>query len=523
MKNRGRSASAPASKNVELTTPLPSQPMASRVASPHQSDARGPKSASCDGSMAGLCINTIRTLSMDAVQQAESGHPGTPMALAPVIYTLWQRFLRFDPEDPIWPNRDRFVLSNGHASMLLYAMLHLTGVKAVDAEYRPLGEPAVTLDDIKRFREIDSKCPGHPEYHVTTGVETTTGPLGQGCATSVGMAIAERWLAKHFNRPDFPVFDYAIYAMCGDGDMMEGVTSEAASLAGHLMLGNLCWIYDSNEVTIEGRTDLAFSDDVAARFLAYGWNVTRVGDANDEERVAEAIEEFQRTKDVPTLIIVESHIGYGAPHKHDTSAAHGEPLGVEEIRLAKRSYGWPEDAKFLVPDGVREHFSAGIGQRGNDLRADWLTLIEAYRAKHPDLFKQLEQIQRRDLPRGWDADLPSFAADSKGLASRESSAKVLNAIAPHYPWLMGGAADLSPSTKTNLTFETAGDFEANSYGGRNLHFGIREHAMGAIVNGLALSKVRAYGSNFPYFLRLHEAGHSLERTDAASGRYYLHA
>ena len=305
------------------------------------------------------------------------------MALAPVIYTLWQRFLRFDPEDPIWPNRDRFVLSNGHASMLLYAMLHLTGVKAVDAEYRPLGEPAVTLDDIKRFREIDSKCPGHPEYHVTTGVETTTGPLGQGCATSVGMAIAERWLAKHFNRPDFPVFDYAIYAMCGDGDMMEGVTSEAASLAGHLMLGNLCWIYDSNEVTIEGRTDLAFSDDVAARFLAYGWNVTRVGDANDEERVAEAIEKFQRTKDVPTLIIVESHIGYGAPHKHDTSAAHGEPLGVEEIRLAKRSYGWPEDAKFLVPDGVREHFSAGIGQRGNDLRADWLTLIEAYRAKHP--------------------------------------------------------------------------------------------------------------------------------------------
>ena len=499
MKNRGRSASAPASKNVELTTPLPSQPMASRVASPHQSDARGPKSASCDGSMAALCINTIRTLSMDAVQQAESGHPGTPMALAPVIYTLWQRFLRFDPEDPIWPNRDRFVLSNGHASMLLYAMLHLTGVKAVDAEYRPLGEPAVTLDDIKRFREIDSKCPGHPEYHVTTGVETTTGPLGQGCATSVGMAIAERWLAKHFNRPDFPVFDYAIYAMCGDGDMMEGVTSEAASLAGHLMLGNLCWIYDSNEVTIEGRTDLAFSDDVAARFLAYGWNVTRVGDANDEERVAEAIEEFQRTKDVPTLIIVESHIGYGAPHKHDTSAAHGEPLGVEEIRLAKRSYGWPEDAKFLVPDGVREHFSAGIGQRGNDLRADWLTLIEAYRAKHPDLFKQLEQIQRRDLPRGWDADLPSFAADSKGLASRESSAKVLNAIAPHYPWLMGGAADLSPSTKTNLTFETAGDFEANSYGGRNLHFGIREHAMGAIVNGLALSKVRAYGSTFLIF------------------------
>ena len=313
------------------------------------------------------------------------------------------------------------------------------------------------------------------------------------------MAIAERWLAQHFNRPDFTVFDYDIYAMCGDGDMMEGVTSEAASLAGHLMLGNLCWIYDSNEVTIEGHTDLAFSDDVAARFLAYGWNVKRVGDANDTERVAQAIEKFQRTNDVPTLIIVESHIGYGAPHKHDTSAAHGEPLGVEEIRLAKRSYGWPEDAKFLVPDGVREHFSAGIGQRGNDLRTNWLTLIEAYRAKHPDLAKQLEHMQRRDLPRGWDADLPSFAADSKGLASRESSAKVLNAIAPHYPWLIGGAADLAPSTKTRLTFETAGDFEANSYGGRNLHFGIREHAMGAIVNGLALSKVRAYGSTFLIF------------------------
>jgi transketolase len=446
-----------------------------------------------------LCINTIRTLSMDAVQQADSGHPGTPMALAPVVYTLWQRFLRFDPEDPIWPNRDRFVLSNGHASMLLYAMLHLTGVKAINAAYELLGEPSVTLDDIKRFREIDSKCPGHPEYHVTTGVETTTGPLGQGCATSVGMAMAEQWLAQHFNRPDFAVFDYDVYTVCGDGDMMEGVTSEAASLAGHLMLGNLCWIYDSNRITIEGHTDLAFSDDVAARFLAYGWNVTRVGDANDTERIALAIETFRHTHDVPTLIIVESHIGYGAPHKHDTSAAHGEPLGVEEIRLAKRSYGWPEDATFLVPDGVREHFRAGIGQRGQQLRATWLARIEAYRTEQPDLAEQLKRMQTRELPDGWDVGLPNFPADSKGLASRDSSAKVLNAVASHYPWLIGGAADLAPSTKTRLTFEAAGDFEANKYGGRNLHFGIREHAMGAILNGLALSKIRAYGSSFLIF------------------------
>ena len=445
------------------------------------------------------CINTIRTLSMDAVQQANSGHPGTPMALAPVIYTLWQRFLRFDPNDPNWPNRDRFVLSNGHASMLLYAMLHLTGVKAVDNKYERLGEFAITLEDIKKFRQLDSKCPGHPEYHVTTGVETTTGPLGQGCATSVGMVIAERWLAKHFNRPDFTVFDYDVYAMCGDGDMMEGVTSEAASLAGHLMLGNLCWIYDSNGITIEGHTDLAFSEDVAARFLAYGWNVTRVGDANDTERIARAIEEFQRTNEAPTLIIVDSHIGFGAPHKHDTSAAHGEPLGVEEIRLAKRSYGWPKDAKFLVPDGVREHFSAGIGQRGGELRATWSTSMETYRAKYPDLANQIEQMQKRKPPDGWDTDLPSFPADSKGLASRDSSAKVLNAIASRFPWLIGGAADLAPSTKTLLTFEAAKDFEADTHGGRNLHFGIREHAMGAIVNGLALSKIRAYGSTFLIF------------------------
>ena len=446
-----------------------------------------------------LCIDTIRTLSMDAVQKANSGHPGTPMALAPVVYTLWQHFLKFDPDDPLWPNRDRFVLSNGHASMLLYAILHLAGVKEVTPDNRLSGEPAVSLDDIEHFRELDSKCPGHPEYHVTTGVETTTGPLGQGCATSVGMAIGERWLAKHFNRPDFKVFDYNVYTMCGDGDMMEGITSEAASLAGHLMLGNLCWIYDSNRITIEGHTDLAFSDDVAARFLSYGWNVRHVGDANDTERLAEAFEEFKHTNDVPTLIIVDSHIGYGAPHKQDTSAAHGEPLGVEEIKLAKRSYGWPEDAKFLVPDGVRDHFSEGIGRRGLKLRVDWSSRMKAYRAKYPDLADRLEHMQRRELPAGWDANLPNFPADAKGIASRDASGKVLNAIAAHYPWLIGGAADLAPSTKTDLTFEKAGDFENDSYGGRNLHFGIREHAMGAAVNGLSLSNIRAFGSTFLIF------------------------
>jgi transketolase len=450
-------------------------------------------------SMDRLCIDTIRTLAMDAVQQANSGHPGTPMALAPLVYTLWQRFLRFDPEDPTWPNRDRFVLSNGHASMLLYALLHLTGVTSTgDGNKRPAA-PAVTLDDIRHFRQLGSKCPGHPESHLTTGVETTTGPLGQGCATSVGMAIAQRWLAKHFNRPGFTVFDYDVYTVCGDGDMMEGVTSEAASLAGHLMLGNLCWFYDSNRITIEGHTDLAFSDDVAARFLAYGWNVQRVGDANDIERMAEAIETFRRGSAVPTLIIVESHIGYGAPHKQDTSAAHGEALGVEEVRLAKRFYGWPEDSEFLVPDGVREHFRAGMGDRGRQLRNAWCAHTDAYRRAHPDLADQLERMQKGKLPDGWDAHLPSFPSDAKGVASRDASAKVLNAIAAHYPWLIGGSADLSPSTKTNLTFETAGDFEAGKYGGRNLHFGIREHAMGAILNGLAVSKLRPYGSTFLVF------------------------
>ena len=446
-----------------------------------------------------LCINTIRTLAIDAVQQANSGHPGTPMAMAPVVYTLWQNFLRFNPDDPIWPNRDRFVLSNGHASMLLYALLHLGGVKSVDAKYVRLDEPAVTLDDIKRFRQIGSRCPGHPEYHLTSGVETTTGPLGQGCGNSVGMAVAGRWLAQHFNWPDFTIFDYDVYALCGDGDMMEGVSSEAASFAGQQMLGNLCWIYDSNRITIEGHTDIAFSDDVAARFLAYGWNVQRVGDANDTERLAQALDIFKRTDDTPTLIVVESHIGYGAPHKHETSAAHGEPLGEEEIRLAKRSYGWPEDVKFLVPDGVCEHFQEGIGRRGRRLQEEWSTLFKSYRKNYPELADRIDRMQRRELPDGWDASLPAFAADTKGLATRDSSGKVLNAIASHYPWLIGGAADLAPSTKTHLAFEGASDLEAGTPGGRNMHFGVREHAMGAILNGLALSKLRPYGAGFLIF------------------------
>jgi transketolase len=451
-----------------------------------------------------LSINTIRTLAMDAVQAANSGHPGTPMAMAPVVYQLWQNNLRFDPDDPIWPNRDRFVLSMGHASMLLYSMLHLTGVKAVNADYERLGELSVKLDDIKRFRQLDSKCPGHPEYHWTSGIETTTGPLGQGVATSVGMAIAGKWMAAHFNRPDFDLFNYRVYALAGDGCMMEGISGEAASLAGHLKLSNLCWIYDNNKITIEGHTDLAFSEDVATRFIGYGWNVTRVGDANDLEMLQRAINTFHSCTDRPTLIIVDSHIGYGSPHKQDTHAAHGEPLGEEEIKLTKRNYGWPEDAKFLVPDGVRENFQAGIGKRGKELRDAWFATIKSYKAKYPDLADKLERMQKRRLPEGWDKNLPVFPADPKGKAGRESSSEVLNVLAQNVPWLLGGAADLAPSTKTRLTFkvdgkEAAGDLEANNYAGRNMHFGIREHAMGAVLNGLALSKVRPYGSGFLIF------------------------
>jgi transketolase len=445
-----------------------------------------------------LCINTLRTLAMDAVQKADSGHPGTPMALAPVIYTLWRRFLRFDPQDPLWPNRDRFVLSNGHASMLLYGMLHLAGVKEAQPE-AGRRRAAVTLDDIKAFRELGSRCPGHPEFGVTSGVEATTGPLGQGLGMSVGMAMAGAWQAARFNRPGHTVFDYDVYAFCGDGDMMEGVASEAASLAGQLMLGKLCWIYDSNKITIEGHTDLAFSENVAARFLAYGWNVEHVGDANDTERLAQAFQRFQARSGAPTLIIVESHIGFGAPHKQDTSAAHGEPLGDEEIRLAKRNYGWPEDAAFLVPPGVCSHVRDAIEARLTPLKDAWSAGQKAYRRAHPDLAAQVIRMQTGEAPEGWDRDLPTFATDPKGLATRESSGKVLNAIAGRHPWLIGGAADLAPSTKTRLTFEGAGDLEAETPGGRNIHFGIREHAMGAVVNGLALSKLKAFGSTFLIF------------------------
>jgi len=444
-------------------------------------------------------INTIRTLAMDAVQQANSGHPGTPMALAPVVYCLWQRFLRFDPEHPIWPNRDRFVLSVGHASTLLYAMLHLTGVKAVNPKYEVLGELSVSLDDIKRFRQLDSKCPGHPEYRWTSGIETTTGPLGQGVATSVGMAIAARWIASYFNRPGLELFDYDVYALAGDGCMMEGISGEAASLAGHLKLANLCWIYDNNHITIEGNTALAYSDDVATRFVGYGWNVTRVGDANDVKMLERAFMTFKNTTDRPTLIIVDSHIAYGAPNKQDTSAAHGEPLGEKEIRLAKRHYGWPEDAKFLVPDEVREHFQKGIGRRGRELHAAWWTRFEEYRQRYPELAENGYRMLRRQLPEEWDRGLPTFPADAKGIASRDASSQVLNVLARNVPWLLGGSADLGPSCKTRLKFDGAGDFSAENPAGRNLHFGIREHAMGAILNGLSLSKLRPFGSGFLIF------------------------
>src|SRR6185437_5904416 len=440
-----------------------------------------------------------RTLAMDAVQQANSGHPGTPMALAPIAYALWQRVLRYDPANPIWPNRDRFVLSNWHASMLLYALLHLAGVRAVNPNYEIVGELSVTLDDIKHFRQLDSKTPGHPEYRLVSGVETTTGPLGQGVANSVGMAISERWLASYFNKPGYEIFNYNVYAICGDGDMMEGVSSEAASLAGHLKLSNLCWIYDNNHITIEGKTALAFTEDIAARFMGYGWNVTRVGDANDLDLLSRALESFHNTSDRPTFIIVDSHIAYGAPHKQDTKEAHGEPLGEDEIRLAKRYYGWPEDKKFYVPDGVREHFAAGIGARGHELRTGWEDLFARYGKEHPQLADQVTRMQRRQLPDGWDKNLPVFLADPKGIASRDSSAKVLNVLAQNVPWLIGGAADLAPSTKTRLTFDGAGDFEAGSYNGRNFHFGIREHAMCSILNGMSLSKIRAFGSGFLIF------------------------
>jgi transketolase len=447
-----------------------------------------------------LSINTIRTLSMDAVQKANSGHPGAPMGLAPLAYCLWQRFLRYDPGDPIWPNRDRFVLSAGHASMLLYSVLHLAGVKQVDGSYKVLDEPAVSLDDIKNFRQLESRTPGHPEYRLTSGVETTTGPLGQGAAASVGMAIAGRWMAEHFNRPNFDLFDYNVYALAGDGCMMEGISSEAASLAAHLKLSNLCWIYDNNKISIDGPTTLAFTEDVASRFKAYGWRVTQVTDANDLEALAEAFTTFKETEDRPTLIVVDSHIAYGAPNLQDNSEAHGSPLGEDEIRATKKNYGWPEDEHFHVPDGVREHLAAGVGARGRVLRDKWMERFAAYEAEYPELAGQVQMMQLRKLPAGWDSEVPNFPADPKGMATRASSGKVLNGIAKNVPWLMGGSADLTPSTKTLLTFEdAAGDFQAGDYRPRNLRFGVREHAMGAILNGLSHCKVRPYGATFLVF------------------------
>jgi transketolase len=446
-----------------------------------------------------LAINTIRTLSMDAVQAANSGHPGTPMALAPVAYSLWQRVLRFDPADPRWPGRDRFVLSNGHASMLLYSLLYLTGTQEIDKNQKPTGKPALTLDDIKGFRQLHTRCPGHPEHGWTAGVETTTGPLGQGLANAVGMAMAEKWLASTYNRPGFELFNYRVYAICGDGCMMEGVSGEAGSLAGHLKLDNLVWLYDNNHITIEGSTSLAYEDDVAVRYLGYGWNVLRVGDANDLDAIEKALHSAETVKGRPTLVIVDSHIGWGSPTRQDTKEAHGEPLGEEEIKKTKRGYGWPEDAKFMVPDGVMPRFQECIGARGRDANAAWKQMFAAYAAKYPTEAAQLKSIFAGELPADWDKDLVAFPPDAKGAGSRVSGGKVLNAIAKRIPWMIGGAADLAPSTKTLLTFDNAGSFQAATTAGRNLHFGIREHAMGAICNGLALSGLRPFCSGFLIF------------------------
>jgi transketolase len=443
-----------------------------------------------------LCIDTIRTLSIDAIQKANSGHPGTPMALAPLAYTLWQRFLRFDPADPIWPNRDRFVLSAGHASMLLYSLLHLAGVRAVDPDYEVVGDPAVSLDDIKSFRQLDSRAPGHPEYRWTSGVEATTGPLGQGIATSVGMAIASKWQGARYGSG---LFDFDVYAIAGDGCLMEGVSSEAASIAGHLMLDNLCWVYDNNHITIDGHTHLAYDDDVSARFIGYGWNVTRVGDANDTELISRAFEEFKAEGDRPTLVIVDSHIGWGSPHKQDTAAAHGEPLGDEEVRETKRAYGWPEDAQFLVPDGVRERFAAGIGRRGAEFSAGWKRALGEYAQENAERAAEIEAMQRRELPQGWDAGIPTFDPDEKGIATRKASQKVENAIAARLPWLLAGSADLTDSTSVRLDFDGAADFEPDSFEGRQLHYGIREHEAAAISNGLSLSKLRPLWSTYLTF------------------------
>ncbi|HEX6116612.1 MAG TPA: transketolase [Solirubrobacterales bacterium] len=446
-----------------------------------------------------LCVNTIRTLSIDAIQKANSGHPGTPMALAPVAYTLWQRFLRFDPADPIWPNRDRFVLSAGHASMLLYSLLFLAEVQAVDPDYEVVGKPSVSLDDIESFRQLDSRAPGHPEYRWTSGVETTTGPLGQGIATSVGMAVASKWMGARFNRPDAELFDFDVYAVAGDGCLMEGVSNEAASFAGHQRLDNLCWIYDNNHITIDGHTQITYGDDVAARFMGYGWHVERVGDANDLGLLTLAFERFRAERVRPTLIIVDSHIGYGSPHKQDTAAAHGEPLGEEEVRETKRAYGWPEDAQFLVPDGVKERFAEGVGARGAKARSEWEQMLETYSSAEPGLAAEVGQMQRRELPEGWDDGIPSFGVDDGPMATRKASNKVENAVAERIPWLVAGSADITDSTSVRLTFDGATDFQPDSRTGRQLHFGVREHEAAAISNGLSLSKLRPLWSTYLVF------------------------
>jgi transketolase len=443
-----------------------------------------------------LSIDTIRTLAIDGVQRANSGHPGAPMGLAAVAYSLWQRVLKYDPQHPLWPNRDRFVLSAGHASMLLYSVLHLVGVKEADQDDKILDTPAVSMDDLKKFRQLDSKTPGHPESHMTTGVETTTGPLGQGAANSVGMAIASKWLGAKYNKPGFDLFNFNVYAICGDGDIMEGVCSEAASLAGHLKLSNLCWIYDNNSVTLDGPAKWSLDEDVMTRFLGYKWNVVRVPDANSIPMLENSYQSFLRADDKPTLIVVDSHIGYGSPHKQDSSDSHGEPLGEEEVKLVKKFYGWPEDAKFLVPDGVYDHFKNGIGKRGGEEHSAWVAKYGEYKKQFPELADQLEKIQKWQLPTGWDKDLPTFPADAKGMASRDSSGKVLNALAKNIPWLIGGSADLAHSNKTNMTFDGAGDFFPDEYGGRNLHFGVREHAMGAAVNGMSVTRLRAFSATF---------------------------
>jgi len=444
------------------------------------------------------CVNTIRTLAMDAVQKANSGHPGAPMGLAPVAYTVWNRFLNYDPAHPLWPNRDRFVLSNGHASMLLYSLIHLAGIKNIDEHGKIHDEPSLPLEQLKHFRQLGSKTPGHPEHEYTAGVETTTGPLGQGVGNAVGMAIAQKWIAGYYGRPGFEsLFEHRVYAICGDGCMMEGVASEAASLAGHLKLNNLTLIYDDNTITIDGHTDLAFSEDVAARFTAYGWNILRVNDGNDLDGMQKAIDASKKCTDKPTLIVQKTVIGYGAPHKQNTHGAHGEPLGPDEIKLAKKFFGWPEDAQFLVPDGVYDNFKNGIGKRGGDAYAAWVKLFAEYKTKFPEQAAQLETMEKRELPAGWEKAVPVYPADAKGLATRESSGQVLNALAKVIPWIVGGAADLNPSTKTFMKGE--GTFTATTPGGRNIHFGVREHAMARTMNGMALAGLRSYGSGFLIF------------------------